>query len=61
MEPIIQTLVLAAVLLIIGLVCIVIGITGLVWAATRNKRRAETPSDDVEFARSRVTNGRIRR
>jgi hypothetical protein len=45
-DPIIQTLTLAVVLLIIGLACVVIGVAGLIWIAGRDSRgkasRAQT-------------------
>jgi len=41
MEPIIQTLTLATILLIIGLICMVLGIFGLAWRIGHDKRRIE--------------------
>lgn len=41
MGAIIQTLTLAIVLLIIGLVCTVLGFSGLVWRTGRDRRRME--------------------
>lgn len=41
MGVIVQTLTLAIILLIIGLVCMVIGVAGLVWKTGRDRRRAE--------------------
>jgi UDP-glucose 6-dehydrogenase len=37
---IIQTLTVAVTLLIVGLTCVVIGVTGLMWKAGRDQRRA---------------------
>lgn len=37
MEPLIDTLTLATILLIIGLTCTALGLAGLVWATTRTK------------------------
>jgi len=48
MEAIIQTLTLATILLIIGSVCLVIGIAGLMWVARRDQRRVEKSSDLAE-------------
>ncbi|MGH3547466.1 MAG: hypothetical protein ACRDQU_04955 [Pseudonocardiaceae bacterium] len=53
MGAIIQTLTLATILLIIGLVCMLIGVAGLIWRAGYDKRRvakAETvvPSGELE-------------
>jgi high-affinity nickel permease len=39
--PIIQTLTLATILLIIGLVCTLIGMSGLIWKAGYDRRQAE--------------------
>jgi hypothetical protein len=41
MGAIIQTMTLAAILLIIGLVCLLIGVAGLLWGIGRDKRRME--------------------
>jgi uncharacterized membrane protein YciS (DUF1049 family) len=41
MGAIIQTLTLAAILLIIGLACLVIGVAGLMWSIRRDKRQIE--------------------
>lgn len=41
MGAIIQTLMLATILLIIGLVCMVLGFAGLAWRAGRDRRRIE--------------------
>lgn len=56
MDAIIQTLTLAAILLIIGLVCLLVGVAGLMWTTGRDRRRGEKtgeagpsgePADDV--------------
>jgi len=52
---IIQTLTLATILLIIGLVCMLIGVAGLIWRAGYDKRRVEkaekvVPSGELEDA-----------
>jgi len=39
--PIVQTLTLAIILLVIGLTCMVLGITGLMWKAGWDRRRKE--------------------
>ena len=41
MDAIIQTLTLAVVLLIVGLTCMVVGVTGLLWMAGRTSRRRD--------------------
>jgi FtsZ-interacting cell division protein ZipA len=41
MDPIIQTLTLATILLIIGIICMVLGVVGLVWKAGHDRRRME--------------------
>lgn len=41
MDAIIETLTLAIVLLIIGMACVVIGFTGLLWITARDKRRRD--------------------
>lgn len=41
MGAIVQTLVLSIVLLIIGLTCLTIGATGLIWKARRDQREKE--------------------
>jgi hypothetical protein len=41
MEAIIQTLTLATILLIIGLVCLLMGVAGLIWSTGRDRRRVE--------------------
>lgn len=41
LDAIIQTLTLAIVLLIIGLTCVVIGVTGLVWISGRSRERGD--------------------
>jgi len=48
MDTIIQTMTLAAILLIIGLVCLVLGVSGLMWSARRGRRREEA----IEVTRS---------
>jgi len=53
--PIIQTLTLATILLIIGLVCMLIGVAGLIRKAGYDKRRVEkaekvVPSGELEDA-----------
>jgi hypothetical protein len=52
MEPIIQTLTLAAILLIIGLICTVIGIAGLAWSITRTKRQVKPVTSAVTSAKN---------
>jgi flagellar basal body-associated protein FliL len=52
MGAIIQTMTLAAILLIIGLVCLLIGVAGLMWSMRRDrlwkeKTRAEQTSDEI--------------
>lgn len=41
MGAIIQTLTLATILLIIGLVCLLMGVAGLIWSTGRDRRRVE--------------------
>ncbi len=41
MDAIIQTLTLATILLVIGLVCLAIGVAGLMWSIGRDRRRLE--------------------
>jgi hypothetical protein len=41
MESIIATLTLATILLIIGLICVVLGVVGLVWKSGHDGRRME--------------------
>jgi hypothetical protein len=41
MDPIIQTLTLATILLIIGIICMVLGVVGLLWKAGYDRRRME--------------------
>jgi hypothetical protein len=41
MGAIIQTLTLATILLIIGLVCLLMGVAGLLWSIGRDRRRNE--------------------
>jgi hypothetical protein len=41
MGAIIQTLTLATILLIIGSVCLFLGIAGLIWSTGRDRRRAD--------------------
>jgi FtsZ-interacting cell division protein ZipA len=48
MEAIIETLTLATILLIIGSVCLVIGIAGMMWVARRDRQRGEKSSDLAE-------------
>jgi hypothetical protein len=48
MEAIIETLTLATILLIIGSVCLVIGIAGMMWVARRDQRRGEKSSGLAE-------------
>jgi len=55
---IIQTLTLATILLIIGLVCTLIGVAGLIWRAGYDRRRVEKAesiviSDELENATRR--------
>jgi hypothetical protein len=47
MGAIIQTLTLATILLIIGSVCLFLGIAGLVWSTGRDRRRADTSPEAV--------------
>ena len=52
MGAIIQTMTLAAILLIIGLVCLLIGVAGLMWSMRRDrlwkeKTRAAQTSDEI--------------
>lgn len=57
MGPIVQTLTLATILLIIGLTCMVLGITGLMWKAGWDRRKKEkeanalTPDEFSSLAR----------
>ncbi|MGH3831422.1 MAG: hypothetical protein ACRDRS_13410 [Pseudonocardiaceae bacterium] len=46
MDSIIQTMTFAVILLIIGLVCLLIGVSALMWSARHDRRRAEK-SDEV--------------
>jgi len=57
MEPIIQTLTVAIILLIIGLTCTVIGIAGLAWTTTRNKRRVDQAANAVTSAENTLQTG----
>ncbi len=41
MESIIETLTLATILLIVGLICVVLGVVGLVWKSGHDRRRME--------------------
>jgi hypothetical protein len=41
MDPILQTLTLAIILLIAGIICMVIGVVGLVWKTGYDRRRME--------------------
>jgi hypothetical protein len=41
MDPILQTLTLAIILLIVGIICMVLGVVGLVWKAGYDRRRME--------------------
>lgn len=41
MDSIIQTMTFAVILLIIGLVCLLIGVSALMWSARQDRRRAE--------------------
>lgn len=47
MGPIIQTLTLATILLIIGLVCLLLGVAGLMWSIGRDKQRREKTMEDT--------------
>jgi hypothetical protein len=47
MGAIIQTLTLATILLIIGLVCLVMGVAGLIWSTGRDRRRGEKSGEAV--------------
>jgi hypothetical protein len=50
MGAIIQTLTLAAILLIIGLVCTTLGIAGLVWRARRDRERERHLQSSMTYA-----------
>jgi flagellar basal body-associated protein FliL len=50
MGAIIQTLTLATVLLIIGLVCLALGVAGLIWSTGRDRRRAEKSREAARSA-----------
>lgn len=52
MGPIIQTLTLAAILLIMGLVFLVIGVAGLMWSIKRDRRQ-------LEKTRKEMTSGEL--
>lgn len=41
MDPIIQTLTLATILLIIGIICVILGVVGLVWKTGYDRRRMD--------------------
>ncbi len=41
MDPIIQTLTVAIILLIIGIICMVLGVVGLAWKTGYDRRRME--------------------
>jgi Na+-transporting methylmalonyl-CoA/oxaloacetate decarboxylase gamma subunit len=41
MDTIIETMTFAVILLIIGLVCLVIGVSALMWSARHDRRQAE--------------------
>ena len=41
MDPILQTLTLAIILLIVGIICMVLGVVGLVWKTGYDRRRIE--------------------
>ena len=47
MGAIIQTLTLATILLIIGSVCLFLGIAGLIWSTGRDRRRADRSPEAV--------------
>jgi hypothetical protein len=47
MGAIIQTLTLATILLVIGSVCLVLGVTGLMWSMRRDRRRLEKSGEAV--------------
>ena len=53
MGAIIQTLTLATILLIIGLICLVMGVAGLMWSTGHDRRKIEKSGEAVpsgEFA-----------
>ncbi len=50
MGAVIQTLTLATILLIIGLVCTTIGIVGLVWKTKRDRDREHYRQSSVTYA-----------